>query len=149
MSSLVCDGFLPDLQRVFQSCGPCHCFVDEKLTILSDYLGIDVSLLRSDYEDLRVAVTHAQHNKKLEGEIAIYGYVLTHFRHEQKDMKLLDAVQVWFVIQAQNGQLERDCSTKRRLEDRLKRHLTHQMLDQRLPKVFLKDQKALLKTDLY
>ena len=107
-------------------------FVDEKLTILSDYLGIDVSLLRSDYEDLRVAVTHAQHNKKLEGEIAIYDYVLTHFRHEQKDMKLLDAVQVWFVIQAQNGQLERDFSTKRRLEDRLKGHFTPQVLDQRL-----------------
>ena len=71
-------------------------FVDEKHTILSNYLGIDESLLRSDYEDLRVAVAHAQDNKKLEGKIAIYDYALTHFRREQKDMKLLDAVQVWF-----------------------------------------------------
>ena len=35
-------------------------------------------------------------------------------------MKLIDMVQVWLTVQAQNGDLERFFPHKRRMEDRLK-----------------------------
>ena len=107
-------------------------FVDEKLIVLAEYLGHDISVLRSEYEELRVAVTRAQVDKKFEGDIAIYDDVLTCLRAEEKDFKIIEAVQLWLVIQAQNAELERDFSTKRRLEDRLKGAFTPKVLDQRL-----------------
>ena len=107
-------------------------FVDEQLSVLADYLGQDVALLRSEYEELQVAVANAKTDRKIEGDIAIYDYVLTNFRKGEKDFKIFEAVHVWLVIQAQNAELERDFSTKRRLENRLKGTFIPKVLDQRV-----------------
>ena len=107
-------------------------FVDEKLAVLGKYLGVDDALLRDEYSELWAAVSEAKDSKKITGNLAVYDHVLTAFRNDNKKMRILSAASVWLVIQAQNGQLERDFSAKRRLEDRLKGGFTPKVLDQRL-----------------
>ena len=47
-------------------------------------------------------------------------------------MHILPAFHVWFVLQAQNGSLERNFAHKRRMDDRLKGNWTPKCVDERL-----------------
>ena len=106
--------------------------LDQKLRILADHLAYDFATCSKEFDDLMDEVASAKAEFGFKAEKELWGCVLPRLEANHKQMRLTEAVQLFFVLQCQNGTLERNFSHKRRMEDRLQGGWSPQGVDAHL-----------------
>ena len=105
--------------------------VDTKLRILSDHLAYDLAICQSEFDDLMDEVTVAK-SKGMATDMDLWGHLLPRLESRDVQMRLVEAVHLFFCLQCQNGTLERNFSHKRRQENRLQGGWSPEGVDARL-----------------
>ena len=105
--------------------------IDTKLRILSDHLAYDWATCQSEFDDLMDEVTVDKNKFGMATDMDLWGHLLPRLESRDVQMRLVEAVHLFFCLQCQNGKLERSFSHKRRQDNWLQGGLSPECVDSR------------------
>lgn len=86
--------------------------VDNWIKELSNYLAEDPVQIRRELDELLILMQRAK-NKRLQGKIDIWSCISTKVYRANHTMKVIEAVELFFVLSCQNASLERNFAHKK------------------------------------